>query len=566
MRAAEVKPVRIKESQKTDPEKSCFGVEPPAGSEDIPLILELIGRAFRNREDEETKAALKKRHRDGASSYAFFMVIRKPPMEDALTMCRFLADELGFLPNACTLKGDSLLHLAARRDSPELFLFLIEKQCSIHTKDAAKKTPLFFTVMHSMEMTRMLLERSAEINAKDHNGQSPIFYAARYDLASMQILLESGAEFNKRDTCHQQTPIYYAACYNSLLAVQLLVKFKAAVNVVDRQHQTPLFYSKLESISFLLAAHCQVDHKDRWGRTALHFVSHPGAARLLLDGDADVNASSAKGRTAIFYKEGVDVSIPLMQFLISRRANVNHADECQRVPLHFPCDPLYTRCLIEARADVECLDKYGQTPLFFAAAHKDHKVAVQTIVQLVSSCTSSRAQYISIVDRFDRTALSHAQEKGTDEAVTMLLKMGAKPAEESRARRSHASREKRRVLLQAEQAHSSLRVTAVLVCYDKNGREMPPEDMQRMRERAFKLHLERKRKACATSSSTQNLREMQPDSLGSHPRSDGHEREAQEKRVDPHEGSADNWFAKDPEKKNVDMQEGVADQFTPDLV
>jgi endonuclease YncB( thermonuclease family) len=116
-----------------------------------------------------------------------------------------------------------------------------------------------------------------------------------------------------------------------------------------------------------------VTAKNELGQTPLHITGRSGNKELMeffLSKGADVNAKDGKGWTPLhwacfkeyyssYYKESIE-------FLISKGADVNAKDELGKTPLHIACrvgNKKIVELLLSKNADVNAKDKSDQTPL-----------------------------------------------------------------------------------------------------------------------------------------------------------------------------------------------------------
>jgi len=77
-------------------------------------------------------------------------------------------------------RGDTLLHLAMMRGSPEVVKFLVSKGADVNAKDSNGGTPLHWVAgerMHTrehVEVAKFLVSQGADVNAKNSNGETPL--------------------------------------------------------------------------------------------------------------------------------------------------------------------------------------------------------------------------------------------------------------------------------------------------------------------------------------------------------------------------------------------------------
>jgi ankyrin repeat protein len=201
--------------------------------------------------------------------------------------------------------------LGATRDSwhgrAEAVLTLLSNGADAQLADTEGNTALHGAVLSGEPtVAAMLLDAGASINALNQAGASPLTIACRaanWPLA--RFLLERGAKPAPADG----EPALVAAAGiadDDPQGVKLLLKHRAAVNVVDQRHRSALMAAAAEGheqiARALRAAGAQVDLADRHGSTALMEAARAGASgivQLLAEAQPQVHARDSHGRDAL---------------------------------------------------------------------------------------------------------------------------------------------------------------------------------------------------------------------------------------------------------------------------
>ncbi|XP_065055117.1 uncharacterized protein LOC135683708 [Rhopilema esculentum] len=92
------------------------------------------------------------------------------------------------------------------------------------------------------DVAYFLLQKGANINKADKWGRSPLHSAAAVDHSDMvEFLLQNGANIHAKSRGEWQTPIHYAAKFNAVRSLKVLMDWHANVNDRDYKKRTPLF-------------------------------------------------------------------------------------------------------------------------------------------------------------------------------------------------------------------------------------------------------------------------------------------------------------------------------------
>ncbi|XP_048765661.1 transient receptor potential cation channel subfamily A member 1 homolog isoform X2 [Ostrea edulis] len=216
------------------------------------------------------------------------------------------------------------------------------------------------------------------------------------DTRSMEILLRSitgnlKKKINMRDE-EGVTALHYAARYNQYDIVKILHSYGADINSLDEEALTPLHY----------AARYKREKQRR-------------GAELVLD-DQEQSAIPASHSADELASQDIVVA-----FLIKNGADMNRGDKYGLTPLHYAAmrgNELATRELLQFRGiNIEAEDKQGMTSLHMAATHNHVEIARL----LIDSGAQLRCK-----DNEDLTPLHCAGSEGNIEIVQLMFQAGAK--------------------------------------------------------------------------------------------------------------------------------------------
>jgi ankyrin repeat protein len=199
---------------------------------------------------------------------------------------------------------------------------------------------------------RRSLERHIELcrpdpNLKDGSGRSPLSYAAEFNsVAVIELLVDAGANPNLEDNLaighyvsqRALTPLSFAAIRGHLLACKILLRRGATVDYRDRDGRDALSFAAQGGSAavcrLLLQNGCQIDSKDNENRTALRCATEAGSTEvvsLLTDHTAITN--QAGYRMTPLHAAAEAGCEPLISFLVARGADVNSIPSADSSPL-----------------------------------------------------------------------------------------------------------------------------------------------------------------------------------------------------------------------------------------
>lgn len=186
-----------------------------------------------------------------------------------------------------------------------------------------------------------------------HPCETPLHAAARRgELATVELLLEHGAKVTA-GTKAQVLPLHGAAQHGHLAVIDRLVQAGAPLDARDWNRWPALFFAivglSAAVADFLIARGCQVNGKDRWGRTPLSWACEKGADTVV--------------------QRLIDAKATLGSRLLARQAEKWHADWRPEVH-HAVAHPLCLALLLEARASLSC-DLQGRSLLHAAVAARN---------------------------------------------------------------------------------------------------------------------------------------------------------------------------------------------------
>ncbi len=157
---------------------------------------------------------------------------------------------------------------------------------------------------NKVDNLRQLVNRGLYYKGGGRWYRSLLHVAARWGgMEMVRYLLSLKLDPNSRD-CNQYTPLHYAAKYNRLGVVEVLVENGANVHAKDNWGQTAIhwsaakdYYPNIEVIKYLIEKGVGVNHRDNKGNTPLHLCTKKEAKDCLIEMGADIHAKNKMGQT-----------------------------------------------------------------------------------------------------------------------------------------------------------------------------------------------------------------------------------------------------------------------------
>lgn len=337
--------------------------------------------------------------------------------------------------NAVDEDGNTVLHLAAMIDDPDLVTFFIIKGANTTLQNHQGQTPIHLAieyksydaaqVLANHEKTLFCKNRSSEvallkgisedeafydifINEKtglitDAEGKSILHYfVENKNLKAVQQCIKKGLPISIKDN-NGKTALDYAFSnindYTSVEIAAALIQggaeevetdfsyFQNAlatrnINARFDDGQTPLHLSAIHGhnaiAKYLLVNKADTSVQDSSGATPLHEAvryGHLEIATMLLDSGANVNAKDNIGKTPILLIIPQDKISQTYDLLIANHADLNHKDMYGDTILHtaamLKVDVKVFEKLTANGADINARNKEGVTPLEIAIQQND---------------------------------------------------------------------------------------------------------------------------------------------------------------------------------------------------
>ncbi len=349
--------------------------------------------------------------------------------------------------NSADEDGNTVLHLAAQIDDPDLVSYFIIKGADPELKNYEGDTPLHVAIKcNSVNAAKALMELSNTLFSRDAEGITALDRGLAANDSYYNIFItEKAGELRDLDG---QTIVHYFVRTKNLKAVRQCITTGLPISIKDDNGKTPLdvAFENLDDEEFveiaaelimggadeietefsyfqdaMLARNVNTRFDD--GQTPLHLAAimgHNAIAKYLLECDADTGVQDSSGATPLH--EAIRYgNIEIAKALLNSGADVNAKDNLGKTPvmLILPKDKLAElyKLLITYRADLSQKDMYGDSVLHTAAMQA---VDGTTIILLISGGADVDAR-----NKEGVTPLAIAVQKGNTENVRLLTAAGA---------------------------------------------------------------------------------------------------------------------------------------------
>jgi ankyrin repeat protein len=327
--------------------------------------------------------------------------------------------------------GTAIVAAAAecpRNEARKIIQRLLDAGAAVQSHDDGGTTPLHFAARGGDEkILELLMDRGSDISATDSNGDTALIFAAVKGHESVvKLLLARGADLKIRNKAGQ-TVLHRAAEQNKADIVKALLENGAEIEAEDENGCRALHLSAgtkgYTTTKLLLDSRADVHAATKTGLTALHIAAAAKdntIVKLLLEKGANANATMEHGSTplhAAAYGGGEAVVRALFRY---GNIDLNARDVLGQTALLMAAKNGHTtvvKLLLEQDGiDLDIENASGQTALFCAAAGGHFEVAKLLLAQ---------TRDLDLRDKYGNTPLDYAAERGAFVTMRELLKQGA---------------------------------------------------------------------------------------------------------------------------------------------
>lgn len=288
--------------------------------------------------------------------------------------------------------NDSQLHIAARNTDHSIIDFLIDRGVYIDSHGSNGSRPIDVALHEgNCDTAEYFIKKGANVRGK--NGMNRTILHSAVIGSCDKFLKHIAVHIDNIDPKDQnmQTPLHLAVALGRIEISETLIMLGADVNSVDRYNSTPFQIAVVNRdwnlVSSFLKRDVKLDWTDADKRTLLHLAT--------LENKEDVVKYLTEQMRVNINVQDVDGRIPLhlaaekgwtgiMSYLIDERAakNIDYRDNEGKTPLHLSVIEGHESAvayLLDNGADPEAGDQHRQTPVIYAAKHRDWRIAGQLL-------------------------------------------------------------------------------------------------------------------------------------------------------------------------------------------
>jgi len=265
--------------------------------------------------------------------------------------------------------GDTALHLAVRLNQRENGEFLISRGANIFSLNSAGQSPLF--IAFSSRPIREWMINSNTILARDGLGNTMLHYAAQWNLINaIPIIIKNGISVEEANATGQ-TPVFMAITNDSPPTIKVFIDNNANLNARDSQGNSLLHaavrWNAQKSASYLIDNGIDANVFSLNGNTPLHDAVALGMSdieTLLIKKGANLEVRNIDGNTP-FMEAVRGAIIPSIEKLSLNGADTSTRNIRGDTPLHIAVNmdrPDVVSILLKMNASIHARNTKNRTP------------------------------------------------------------------------------------------------------------------------------------------------------------------------------------------------------------
>ncbi len=377
---------------------------------------------------------------DSSKHHPVFLAYRKNAWKILEYLFQYKAN-----PNVSTDQGQSVFIEILTKDKvkwrnyyAKLFL---ENGANPNQKDRQGNTALNIALdKNYAKIIGYLLNAKADTNLASQNGQKPIEMAVlkayHWHIANF---VKAGADVN---TVNKEGKSLLQVANELILQKMNQYRWKTFIELINNganvnvqtSFQKSLLLTHIEkgwlsSVSLILEKGGNIHDKDQDGNGPLHLAAMSGNTKVMatvLEKITQINAKGKNGYTPLLFAVK-NAHYQATALLLSKGANIDHRANTGETALDIAVSSLnksIAQLLINKGASVKGVNGYGNSVLMetIKSAFKPNKKVLAIIQMLLAGKAD-----INFMNKYGNTALTYAIAKKSPELVDLLLKKGANP-------------------------------------------------------------------------------------------------------------------------------------------
>ena len=325
--------------------------------------------------------------------------------------------------DARNMDGDTALHIAVRLNQKENAEFLISRGANLLSLNGAGLSSLYIAL--SSNPVREWIINSNTITAKDSLGNSMLHYAAEWNfINAIPLIIKSGLSINEPNATGQ-TPLFMAIRTDSPSTIRVLAENKANLNTRDSQGNSALHaavrWNARNSALFLISAGIDINAFSLNGNTPLHDAGALGMSdmeTILIRQGANLEVRNNEGNTP-FMEAVRNAQIASAEKLAQNGSDPSTRNTRGDTPLHIAVsveNADLVNMLLRMGCSIHARNTRNRTPF---------QISLETSPRMVSLLLSSGR--INISDDMGNSALHIAlQERAPVEIIRTIVAQGIK--------------------------------------------------------------------------------------------------------------------------------------------
>jgi ankyrin repeat protein len=260
---------------------------------------------------------------------------------------------LSLLSHCISAQNDSInfnLLEAAYDNNQSALIQALKDSADVNFKDYEGNTALIYASQKgNIDIVKILLYNGADSKEKNTNGFTPLHEAAKFshNIVCNELLM-NGADVEAQASFFEIKAIHFAAAYNNLELVDMLLFYKAEVNAITKYGVTALHlashagYYQIDSILLVNGADINIRDEDK--NTALILATQNNQihiVRYLIDSGALIDVENKDNNNAIYFaldQKNIDIIDTLVYAYKKRNIQARNANELayKAEILHIP--------------------------------------------------------------------------------------------------------------------------------------------------------------------------------------------------------------------------------------